>query len=71
MSDTEQLKSILTGADDLADAAELPYRIDLWSSDKKTIERLLGRVASVTLQNEHPLRCITLRQGVRVIAASE
>lgn len=79
MSEQEQLKSTFLVADDVADGAELPYRIDLWSADKNAIERVLGRVASVTLaqaifkaaQDEHPMRYITLRHGSQLIAESE
>lgn len=81
MSEPKRLKSMPGGQeesyDDLTEL--LPYRIDLWSTDKRNIERVLGRVASAPLaqaifkaaRTEHPQRYVTLRQGTRVIAESE
>lgn len=81
MSERKRLKAVPSGPEDSPDDITelLPYRIDLWSADKRTIERVLGRVASATLaqaifkaaRTEHPRRYVTLRQGARVIAESE
>jgi hypothetical protein len=55
---------------------KLPYRIELWDSHKKTVERVLARAVSAPLAraiysaalDEHPERRITLCRGSRVIA---
>jgi hypothetical protein len=57
----------------------LPYRVDLWSEDRGTIDRVLARVANATLahaiftaaRGELPNRYITLRQGTRIISQTD
>lgn len=59
-------------------AESLPYRVDLWSEDRGTIDRVLARVANATLahaiflaaRGEHPDRYITLRHGAEIIVAT-
>lgn len=67
------------GLDNKDDAVELlPYRIDLWSTDRRSVERVLGRVAEIGLahaifgaaRTEYPERYVTLRRGRHVIAES-
>ena len=56
----------------------LPYRVDLWSEDRGTIDRVLARVANATLahaifsaaKGEPPDRYITLRHGAEIIVAT-
>jgi hypothetical protein len=55
---------------------DLPYRVDLWDTHNRKVERVLARAARGTLaraifkaaQHEYPDRRITLRRGVRIIA---
>jgi hypothetical protein len=55
---------------------KLPYRIELRDTQKKDVERVLGRAVSAPLAraiysaalDEHPERRITLCRGARVIA---
>ena len=54
---------------------ELPYRVELWSTDKTSIERLLARAASIALgqaifaaaRREYPDRRITLSDSASTI----
>jgi hypothetical protein len=58
------------------DAEDLPYRIDLWDTRTRKVERVLARASRNTLaraifkaaQQEYPDRRITLRRGARIIA---
>jgi hypothetical protein len=57
---------------------KLPYRIELWGTDEREIERVLARAFNAALaraifkaaRSEHPDRRITLRRGARVVADS-
>jgi hypothetical protein len=60
-------------------ATKLPYRIELWDTHKKGVERVLARAVNAPLaraiysaaRDEHPERRITLCRGARVIAQSD
>jgi hypothetical protein len=64
----------------IAPAAEdLPYRIELWRTDKtNAVERVLGRALNSQLaraiftaaKSEYPDRRVTLRKGTRTLADS-
>jgi uncharacterized Zn finger protein len=55
---------------------DLPYRIELWETRNRKVERVLARAARSALaraifkaaQQEYPDRRITLRRGARLIA---
>jgi hypothetical protein len=55
---------------------DLPYRIELWDTRNRKVERVLARAARTVLaraifkaaQQEYPERRITLRRGTRIIA---
>ena len=55
---------------------DLPYRIELWETRNRKVERVLARAARSALaraifkaaQEEYPHRRITLRRGSRLIA---
>ena len=55
---------------------KLPYRIELWDHDGRSLERVLARALNASLaralfkaaQKEHPDRRILLRRGTRTIA---
>jgi len=57
---------------------ELPYRIELWDHDGRSLERVLARAFNASLgralfkvaQKEHPDRRIWLRRGTRTVADS-
>jgi hypothetical protein len=74
-SDQERAKVLGLG-DGPAQDEKLPYKIELWDSERRHVERLLAQAASATLaqaifkaaQNEQPERYITLRHGKRLIA---
>jgi hypothetical protein len=56
----------------------LPYKVELWTQDKRSVERVLARAANVTLarailaaaQMEHPERYITLTDLSEKVVAS-
>jgi hypothetical protein len=57
---------------------KLPYRIELWDADARSLERVLARALNAPLaraifkaaRTEHPERRIILRRGERTIADS-
>jgi len=57
---------------------KLPYRIELWDQDARSLERILARALSAQLgraifkaaQKEHPEGRILLRRGKRTVADS-
>lgn len=81
MNESDGLKMLPPrAADDLDQAAgKLPYRVDLWTADRRKVEQVLARVASASLAQaifrsatvEHPERYITLRRGRRVLAQTD
>ncbi len=57
---------------------KLPYRIELWHSSARTVERVLARATNAPLaraifkaaQTENPGRRITLAKGSKIISDS-
>lgn len=57
---------------------KLPYRIELWDHDGRSLERVLARALNASLaralfkaaQKVHPDRRILLRRGARTVADS-
>lgn len=79
MSESKQLRAMAIGLDNKDGVLELlPYRIDLWRTDRRSVERALARVAEINLahaifgaaRTEYPDRYVTLRCGGQVIAES-
>jgi|GraSoiStandDraft_41_1057321.scaffolds.fasta_scaffold7277032_1 hypothetical protein len=62
----------------VAQNEKLPYRIELWDHDGRSLERVLARALNASLgrllfkaaQKEHPDRRILLRRGTRTVADS-
>jgi hypothetical protein len=77
-SDRQNAKPARLGGGSAA-GENLPYRIELWTANKVTVERVLARAVNATLaraifnaaRTEHPERLIVLRRGARVIAECE
>ena len=79
MVEREQQKSkVATLGAAGAQQEKLPYRVELWASAEREIERVLARAFNAPLaraifkaaRSEHPDRRITLRRGSRIIADS-
>ena len=68
-----------SGIDPAQGADELPYWIELWKTESRHVERVLGRAASAQLaraiftsaQSEFPDRRITIRRGEEMVIDSE
>jgi hypothetical protein len=65
-------------SDPAAQAEKLPYSIELWDEQGRSLQRVLARALSAVLaraifkaaQKEHPERRILVRRGSRTIADS-
>jgi hypothetical protein len=75
MSDTRRAPRPARSETSEGEEEDLPYRIDLWDTRSRKVERVLARASRAALaraifnaaQQEYPDRRITLRRGTRLI----
>lgn len=76
MSDTRRTTRAARSQASEGEDENLPYRIELWDTRSRKVERVLARAARTALaraifkaaQQEYPDRRVTLRRGTRLIA---
>ena len=76
MSDSRRSPETVRAPSAESDDEDLPYRIELWDTRNRKVERVLARAARAALaraiftaaRQEYPERRITLQRGAKLLA---
>jgi hypothetical protein len=74
----KRIDKVARAGDHAVQVEKLPYSVELWDGDGRSVERVLARALSAPLARaifkaaltEHPERRILLRRGLRTLADS-